>query len=144
MPRVAGLDNSPRPMSTHAAQVASVIHRSVQELLARGLNDPRIRGMISITQVKVTDNMSEATVYVSVLPEENGSTVLKGLRSATGHIRGHVGRALRCRRIPRIHFRLDESLKKQSRIHDAINRATADARDDERDDSNDRAIEASE
>lgn len=117
-------------MSTHAEQVASVIHRSVQDLLTRGLNDPRIQGLISVTQVKVTDDMTEASIYVSVIPEDRGRTALKGLQSATGHIRSHIGRVLRRRRIPRIHFRLDDSLKKQARIHDAINRTQDDRSQD--------------
>jgi len=118
-------------MATHAEQVASVIRRSVQEMLTRGLNDPRIQGLISVTNVKVTDDLTEAWISVSVMPEERGRTTIKGLHNATGHIRGHIGRALRRRRIPRIHFRLDDSLKKQARIHDAINRAQAKPAGDE-------------
>jgi ribosome-binding factor A len=109
-------------MSTHAEQVASVIHRTVQQLLARGLNDPRIQGLVSVTDVKVTDDMTEASISISVIPEDRGQTTLKGLQSATGHIQGHIGRALSRRRIPRIRFRLDDSLKKQARIYEAINR----------------------
>lgn len=145
MQGAAGIANPPRKMSTHAEQVASVIRRSVQDLLTRGLNDPRIKGMISVTQVKVTDDMTEAAIYISVLPEDCGKTALKGLHSATGHIRGHIGRALRRRRIPRIHFRLDDSLKKQARIHEAINRANdADARDGDLDSPKDHVTDGSE
>jgi ribosome-binding factor A len=113
-------------MSTHAEQVASVIHRCVQELLTRGLNDPRVQGLVSVTKVKVTDDLTEAAIHVSVLPEDRGPTTLKGLMSATGHVRSHISSALRRRRVPRIRFRLDETLKKEARLYEAIGRTAVD------------------
>ena len=59
-------------MSHHLEQVASEVRRRLQDLLVRGLSDPRVRGMVSVTDVKVAPDLSEAYVKVSVLPEEQG------------------------------------------------------------------------
>ena len=116
-------------MSLHTDQVASVLRRAIQQVLSRGLNDPRVQGLISVTQVQVSDDLADATVSVSVLPAERGELTLHGLRHAARHIRTEVGKAVRMRRLPRFSFKLDESLKKEAQIIAAINEAI---RSDER------------
>lgn len=110
-------------MASTAQQLASVIHRSVQDLLTRGLNDPRVRGLISVTEVKVSSDLAHARVGISILPEQHATTSMKGIESAKGFIRSHVSKQLSRRRVPQLTFHLDESIKKQSAIHAAINRA---------------------
>jgi ribosome-binding factor A len=107
------------PMNTRAAQVASTIRRAVQERLARGLNDPRIRGLISVTKVQVSDDLVDARVFVSILPEEAQTLTMHGLRHAAGHLQGQIAHLLRMRRAPRLTFHLDESLKRLARV-DAV------------------------
>jgi ribosome-binding factor A len=100
-----------------------VLRRAVQQVISRGLNDPRVQGLISVTQVQVSDDLADATVLVSVMPAERAELTVHGLRHAARHIRTEVGRSVRMRRVPRLSFRLDESLKKESRIIAAINEA---------------------
>lgn len=110
-------------MSLHTDQVASVLRRAIQQVLSRGLNDPRVQGLISVTQVQVSDDLVDATVSVSVMPAERAELTVHGLRHAARYIRTEVGRSVRMRRVPRFSFRLDESLKKESRTIAAINEA---------------------
>ena len=110
-------------MSHHADQVASVIHRAVQDILSRGLNDPRVRGLISVTEVKLSPDLAEAAIGVSVLPEEHADLSFKGIRHATAHIQAELGRRVALRRVPRIRFTLDPTLKKQADTLAAINRS---------------------
>jgi len=107
-------------MSIRAQQIASTIRRAVQESIARGVHDPRIRGLVSITRVNVTDDLSEAFVHVSVLPADRAELTLHGLQSAAPKIRTAIGRKIRLRTMPRLSFRLDESLKKQAALEAAI------------------------
>lgn len=107
-------------MSQRTAQIASVIQTAVQRVITRGLNDPRIRGLISVTKVEVTPDLSEARVYVSVLPAEHSELTMHGLRSASGHIQSEIADEVAARRLPRLSFRLDESLKKQADLDQAI------------------------
>jgi ribosome-binding factor A len=107
-------------MSVHLEQVGSVLTRAVQEVLLRGLNDPRVRGMISVVRVSVSDDLANATVYVSVMPREHEELTLHGLRHAARHIRRQVGERVSMRRVPQLAFRIDRSVKKQSQVLAAI------------------------
>jgi ribosome-binding factor A len=107
-------------MSQRLEQIASVIQIAVQRVISRGLNDPRVRGLISITKVEVAPDLADARVYVSVLPAENAELTMHGLRSAAGHIQAEIAGEVAARRLPRLSFRLDDSLKKQAEIDQAI------------------------
>ena len=116
-------------MSTHAHQIESVLRRSVQDILSRGLNDPRVRGLVSVTKVDVSPDYAEAIVWCSVLPEEHGPLSIKGIEHASAWIRRTVASKVSLRRMPRLSFRLDQSLKKQAEVLSAINEGRR--RDDE-------------
>jgi ribosome-binding factor A len=109
-------------MTVQQDKVASLLSRAVQEVLGRGLNDPRIRGLVSVTKVSVSPDLADATIGVSVIPVEHASTTLHGLRHAARHLRTEVGHRTRLRRTPRLHFELDEGLKKQAEVLAAINK----------------------
>jgi ribosome-binding factor A len=113
-------------MSQHIDQVASVLRRAIQEVIAEGLHDPRVRGMISVTAVRVSPDEAEAFVMVSILPEEQTPRTMHGLVNAAGHIRSRVSRRVRMRRVPRLEFRLDESLKREASVLRAITEACRD------------------
>ncbi len=101
-------------------QLASQIRHAVQTIIDRGLHDPRIAGMITVTGVRVLDEGRLAHVSVSVLPGEKQGLTLKGLIAAAGHIRQEIGGAIHGRMLPRLEFRLDESAKKQAGVLGAI------------------------
>lgn len=107
-------------MSQHQSQVVSVIQRAVQTVIIRGLNDPRVRGMISVTKVEITPDYREAMVYVSVLPAKHADLTMHGLRAAAKHIRHQVGQLVRLRRMPILSIRLDHSFRKQTDVLAAI------------------------
>lgn len=107
-------------MSQRTEQIASVIHTAVQRVITRGLNDPRVRGLVSVTKVEVAPDLHDARVFVSVLPAEHAELTIHGLRSAAGHIQAEISKEVAARRLPRLSFRLDESLKKQAMIESEI------------------------
>ena len=74
-------------MTVRNVQVASIIQRAVQVLLTRGLSDPRVRGLVSVTRVSVTPDLAQATVFVSVIPNTRAELTMHGLRHAAKHIR---------------------------------------------------------
>jgi ribosome-binding factor A len=107
-------------MSQRTEQVGSTIHRVVQDVLVRGLNDPRVRGLITVTGVEVAADLSEARVSITVLPRAQESLTLHGLRHARGHVQSRVDRALHLRRPPRLSFRLDTAARRQMEFEAAI------------------------
>ena len=108
-------------MTQHASQIESVLLRAVQDVFSRGLNDPRVRGLVSVTRVVLAGDYSEATVWCSVLPEEHGALSIRGIESAGRWIRREAAEKVRLRRMPQLRFKLDASLKKQADVLSAIN-----------------------
>jgi ribosome-binding factor A len=112
-------------VSRRTEQMAATIRQALQQVIDRGLNDPRISGLITITAVRITDDVKSAFVDVSVMPADRQSLTMHGLRAAARHIRHQVGDLVAIRQMPELVFRLDESLKKQAAVLDAIAKAAA-------------------
>ncbi len=108
---------SRQPAFSRSERVADLLKKEVASMLLREIKDPRVQGMVTVISVKVTRDLRHADFFVSVLggnPEERAA--LKGLSKATGFIRRNLGKRLHMRRIPELHFRLDETMKAQERI----------------------------
>jgi ribosome-binding factor A len=101
-------------------KVAEAVHEFISELLIKGLKDPRI-GFVTITGVKVTDDLHLATVYFSVVgSEDEKKSTEAGLNSAKGFIRKELGRNMRLRYVPDIVFKYDISLDYGNRIESIL------------------------
>ena len=108
-------------MSHRVEQVQSLLKRAVSQVLSRReLSDPRIVGLISVTEVKVSPDMHDAYVYVSILPAKDEVKVVAALKAATRVIQQQVKKAVALGMVPHLEFRLDESLKRQAQIDAAI------------------------
>lgn len=118
-------------MTHRREQLESALRRAVGGVLAEGLADPRVRGLITVTDVSVTEDRRRATVGISVLPDEQAELTLHGLRAAAGHIQTEVGKRLRARSLPELVFRLDDSIKKQAALLSEIRHAVETDRPDE-------------
>lgn len=107
-------------MTRRAEQIASLLRTAVQEVIARGFQDPRIRGLITITDLTVSPDLKAATIMVSILPEDRQELTMHGLRAAATHIRHQISDRLDLRVTPDLHFKLDNSLKKQAGVFEAL------------------------
>jgi ribosome-binding factor A len=117
-------------MSHRVEQVQSLLKRAVSQVLSRReLSDPRIVGLISVTEVKVSPDMHDAYVYVSVLPAKDEVKVVAALKAATRVIQQQVKKAVALGMVPHLEFRLDESLKRQAQIDAAIARGRPEGTD---------------
>lgn len=112
-------------MSFRKQQIESVLKRAISELLIRKISDPRIVGMVSITSVDVSPDMSQATVWISVIPQEHEKKTAAGLNHAAPYIHGLVRKLVTFRTVPHLDFRLDHDLKKQSTVLQAINKGVS-------------------
>lgn len=107
-------------MSHRREQLTSTLQKELQAQLARGLNDPRVRGLITITEVEVTEDLTEAVARVSILPAEHEQLTMHGLQAATAHLRREAGKRIRSRRLPKLRFELDKGFKKQQAVMEAL------------------------
>jgi ribosome-binding factor A len=120
-------------MYKRSEKVAEAIHELISELLIKGLKDPRI-GFVTITGVKVTDDLHLATVYFTVIgSDEEMKATGQGLQSARGFIRKELGKNLHMRYIPELIFQYDESVEYGSRIETLLKEISAKVKDDDRD-----------
>jgi len=97
-------------MFKRSEKVAEAIHEEISTLLINGVKDPRV-GLVTITSVKLTDDLRHATVYFSVrgadAERKDGEA---GINSAKGFLRREVGKLLRMRFVPEIIFKYDDSV----------------------------------
>jgi ribosome-binding factor A len=115
-------------MSTHdrPARVAHEFQRELSALLARGLKDPRITGLITVTGAKMSPDLKEVVAYVSILGDEKViAETLVGLRAAAGFIQREVARAVKARYTPHLRFVFDESVGRGDRIERLLREAKA-------------------
>jgi len=98
----------------------------VREVLAEAipeLKDPRI-GIVTVTGVKTTRDLRQATVYVSVLGSEKKRVLaLTALQSAVGVLQARLSRELRMKRTPQLAFEYDPSVERgvhMSRLIDEL------------------------
>ena len=119
-------------------RVADQIQRELAQLIAHQVKDPRV-GMVTITGVDVTREFDHAKIHITVMgaDEEAIKETLTGLRAAAGFLRRELGRAIRIRTIPQLHFMYDESIEYGVRLSSLIEKAVkSDSRVDEDVDTN--------
>ena len=115
--------------AARARKVADRIHETVARLLQGRIKDPRL-GFVTITDVRVTGDLQQATVFYTVYgTDKDRRNSAAALKSATGLIRSEVGRALGIRLTPSIAFQLDALPDQAKTFEDALARARA--RDEE-------------
>jgi ribosome-binding factor A len=105
-------------------RVAEEIHHEMSAMLAGELKDPRLSGMVVVTEVRVSPDMKQARVYVSIDGDESErAAVMKGLDAAVGFIRHELVERIQMRRCPELHFFLDRSEEIAGRIERLLNEA---------------------
>lgn len=101
-------------------RLGQLLKEEISRLLYREVKDARI-GAVTITDVEVTSDLMQATVYVQVSgDDERKGEALEGLFSAGGFIRSRLGRELRIRRSPELHFVIDRTQERAARIHELL------------------------
>lgn len=107
-------------MSKSILRINEDITRELSALL-RNIKDPRVnQGMISITAVETSNDLSQAKVYLSVYNLKSRENFMKGIKSASGHLRFELGQALKLRHTPQLIFELDKSLEHGSKINSIL------------------------
>jgi len=105
-------------------RLAEEIRHELSAMLAGELKDPRLAGMVTVTEVRVSPDLRHARVYVSVAgPEKEQASALVGLEAAAGFIRHELLERLQLRRSPELHFVLDRSEEYGQHIEELLRRA---------------------
>ena len=109
------------------ARANDIIRKEISELLMHEIRDPRLKCLLSITEVVTSPDLKYAKVYVSVMGSEaEKKHVEEGLAAASGFIRHRLAERLTLRYIPELSFRRDESIERGSRLLELINEVASD------------------
>jgi ribosome-binding factor A len=109
--------------SPRVLKLADQIKVIVAEMLQRRIKDPRL-GFVTITDVRLTGDSQDATVFYTVLgSEEEQASTTAALRSATGLIRSEVGKQLGLRFTPTLAFVPDAVPENARQIDDLLAQA---------------------
>lgn len=90
--------------------------KELSQIISYELKNPNVTGMISVTKVKVTNDLKYAKVYVSILNSKNIKETLAGLKKSSGFVRSELAKRVNLRNTPEIVFELDDSLEYGAKI----------------------------
>ncbi|HYM51678.1 MAG TPA: 30S ribosome-binding factor RbfA [Candidatus Limnocylindrales bacterium] len=105
-------------MGTHRVErVAAQLREEISAIIMRDLKDPRVE-MASISEVKLSPDLRNATIKVSVVGEEGQQrAAIEGLQHARGFIRREIGSRLQNLRFaPELRFELDRGIAYSVRV----------------------------
>ena len=110
--------------SYRSTKVAGLVGRQLAELIQHELQDPRL-GLVTISDVSVSNDLSFADVYFTVLPDEKSNVAELVLSGASGFLRKELSSRISLRTIPKLRFHYDQTSDTGVRIANAIDRAIA-------------------
>ncbi len=106
-------------MSVKTERIASNLVKEISYILMAEVKNKDIN-FVTITDVKLSDDLSFAKVYYTVLDENTKKETDKALRSAAGFIRHELRDRVDIRQIPELRFVYDESIEYSEKIEDII------------------------
>lgn len=103
-------------------RVAELLREEISQIITRESKDPLI-GLVTVTHVKLTDDLKSARVYVSVLGDvEKRKGSMTGLERAKNWIRNELGQRIELKYIPELTFCYDETIDYAQKIEAILRR----------------------
>lgn len=100
-------------------RLAALIQKEIAALIIKGVKDPRLEG-VTITNVIVSEDYSNAKVFFFIHQDMDLQRVLKGFESAKGFFKSELSHLLDLRRVPELKFIYDDTLDLFGKIEPAI------------------------
>ena len=112
-------------------RIGEQMQRELARLIRDQIKDPRL-GMVTVSAVEVSRDLSHAKVFISVLGDEDARrNSLMVLSKAAGFLRHELGQSMIIRTVPQLRFIYDESIERGSRLSALIDKAVASDKHDE-------------
>ena len=107
-------------MAYRVERIEKIIEREIGNILLSEVKDQRLR-YVTITNVKVTNDLSIATVFYTIIGDENQIvSTKKNLEDAKGFIRSKLSKVLEIRKTPELRFKYDESFEYGNKIEEIL------------------------
>ena len=105
-------------------RIAEQIQRELAELVRLELKDPRVTGLVTITDVEVSPDQSHAKVFFTLLGDaEKVAETTEGLKRAAGFLRTQLAQRMKLRTIPQLEFKYDASVERGIKLTHLIDEA---------------------
>lgn len=108
-------------MSIKHERLEGTILKEVSEILSTVIKNPKY-GFVTVTDVRVTRDISFANIYVSFLNTKDVKSQdrLEELERVKGVVRGELAKRLKIRKVPELIFKIDDSIDKGNRIEEIL------------------------
>lgn len=113
-------------MTRRTERINDLLQEELSDLLRRQVKDPRLRGLVTVTEVEVSPDLRHARVFISVMgSDEEREDTFHALEAARPFLRRELGKRLSMRRTPDLSFRRDDALERGARLLALIEEATS-------------------
>lgn len=106
-------------MSIKIERIGSQLVKEISYILATEIKDQDIK-FVTVTDVRVTNDLSFAKVYVTVFDQNRKKETMEALKGASGFIRKTLADRIEIRHIPELEFIYDESIEYGNKIEHII------------------------
>lgn len=108
-------------MSVKTERIADALIEQISYIIATEVKNQDIN-FVTITDAKVSNDLSYAKIYFTVLDESKIDLTLKALKEASGFIRHELRERVDIRQIPELTFVYDDSIKNAEKIENIIDK----------------------
>lgn len=112
---------------SRAQRVGDQIQRELAVMIPREVKDPRL-GFVTLTDVEVSRDLGHAKIFITLMNSDDAEVIQSNvdvLNEAAGYLRMLLGKAIKIRSIPQLHFRYDESISRGAYLSSLIEQAVA-------------------
>jgi ribosome-binding factor A len=104
-------------MKRHEQRVSKLIKQEISSLLERKVNDPRLKNLVSVTEVRLSPDIKYAKVFVSILGNEaDKKEMLAGFNAASSFLQRELASRIRLKHIPQLSFCYDDSIEREAKL----------------------------
>ena len=107
------------------------LKKELSHIISYELKNPKVTGLISVTDVKTTPDLKYAKVFVSILNAKNTKATLANLKKSAGFIRTQIAKKANLRVTPEFVFVLDETMEYGAKIDSILNDIMKDIKKEE-------------
>lgn len=111
-------------MTRRVQKVAELLRQQLAEMIEGVI--PEELGLVTVTEVMVSADIKNATIYISCLEKSSEKEILAKLKEETPDFQHTLGRRLKMRYIPKLSFKVDRGLESINRVEEILEKVKKD------------------
>lgn len=107
-------------MNNRILKINSEIQKYISEIIQSELKNPNINGIISVTKVNTTNDLSISKIYLRIFNATDKQEVFNQILHSAGYIRKSLCKKLDIRKVPFLEFYIDDSVEYYDKIENIM------------------------